>query len=100
MSNNTKVIKELSNLTGKDFRVFDSKLIIIEKILTICIGLDLMNLNLEDKVLEDIEKSLSNLKNLKGLSIAYNKKNEVPRFIRNFNNLETLNLQKNRYLTG
>ncbi len=106
MSNNTKVIKELSKLTGKDFRVFDSKFLdnnrensdymySVQGEDIIFIGLDLMKLNLEDKVLEDIEKSLSNLKNLKGLSIEYNKNNEVPGFIRNFNNLETLNLQKN-----
>ena len=106
MSNDMKVIKELSKLTGKDFKEFDSKFLgnnrdnsdyryAVQGDEIIFIGLDLMNLNLEDSVLKDIEKSLGNLKNLKGLSIVYNRNNEVPGFISNFNNLETLNLYNN-----
>jgi len=106
MSNDLNIIKELSKLTGREFKDFDSKFLDNNRDATdyryavqgeniIYIGLDLMKLNLADKVLINIETSLSKLGNLKGLSIIYNKNNEIPEFIKNFRNLETLNLQNN-----
>jgi len=101
-----KVIKELSKLTGKEFKDFDSKFLdnnrdnsdyryAIQGENVIYIGLDLMKLNLEDKVLKNIEDSMCKLENIKGLSIIYNKNNEIPEFISNFKNLKTLNVQNN-----
>ncbi len=101
-----KIIKELSKLTGRDFKDFDSKFLDNNRDTTdyryavqgenvIYIGMDLMKLNLTEKVLKEIEISLSKLKNLKGLSIVYNKNNEIPEFLKNFKNLESLNLQNN-----
>jgi len=98
------VIKELSKLTGKEFKEFDSKFFdgtkdnsdyryAIQEDNIIYIGLDLMKLNLADKVLREIENSMSNLKHLRGLTIVYNRNNEIPEFISNFKDLETLNLK-------
>ncbi len=99
-----KVIKELSKLTGKEFKEFDSKFLdgsmdisdyryAIQEDNIIYIGLDLIKLNLADTVLREIENSMSNLKHLRGLTIVYNRNNEIPEFISNFKDLETLNLK-------
>ncbi len=103
MTNDLKVIKQLSKLLDKEIKSFDSRFLdnnldridyyyaAIEDDV-IFLGLDLMRLNLPENVLNDIETTMSNLKNLKSLSLIYYKNHEIPEFIRNFKNLETLNL--------
>jgi len=104
MSNDIGVIKELSKVIKKEFKKMDSRFLdnhmdnsdyvyFTQEEKVIFIGLDLMKLNLADKVLKEIDNLMCSLENLKGLSIVYHKNNEVPEFIKCFKYLESLNLK-------
>ena len=104
MSDDEKILVELSKLTGKEFKKIHGDFIEhnIENVdfiygaqedNVIYIGLNFYYLDLSEKDLNKIYNSLSNLKSLKGLSLYYKTIDKVPEFIRNFKDLESLTLK-------
>lgn len=63
------------------------------------LGLDIDTLNLNDKKLESIDKSIGKLQNLKKLNIKFTKNNELPECLKDLNNIEYLSLYNNNLTT-
>ncbi|MFX1370906.1 MAG: leucine-rich repeat domain-containing protein [Promethearchaeota archaeon] len=106
MSDDLKVIKEISKLTGKELKkihddYYEQNLDNAEFFYylkgdnVIYIGINFYYLDLSEQDQQKVYDSVSNLKSLKGLSLKYKVVDKVPDFIRNFKDLESLNLSDN-----
>ncbi|MFX1259635.1 MAG: hypothetical protein ACFFAN_17410 [Promethearchaeota archaeon] len=102
MSDDKKVIKELSKLIGKDFREYDhvgdhdvSYVYAIKGDLVTELGIDLMKIDLDEDKLKIVDEAIRKLQNLTKLNIKYTKNNEVPEYLKEFYNLEHLSLEYN-----
>ncbi|KKK43740.1 MAG: leucine-rich repeat domain protein [Candidatus Lokiarchaeum sp. GC14_75] len=106
MSNDLKVLKEISKLVGRELRKYDIEFLdenldnsdfiySIQDDNVIYIGLDFSNKKVSEADHQKVGNYLTNLKYLKGFSISYREIDEVPDFIRNFKDLESLNLKQN-----
>ncbi|KKM84316.1 hypothetical protein LCGC14_1300440, partial [marine sediment metagenome] len=101
MSNDLKVLKEISKLVGRELRKYDIEFLdenldnsdfiySIQDDNVIYIGLDFSNKKVSEADHQKVGNYLTNLKYLKGFSISYREIDEVPDFIRNFKDLESL----------
>ena len=106
MSNDKDIIKELEKITEKGFRTLSA---INDNNTNYCytmkddkiteLGLDIDTLNLNDKKLESLDKSIGKLQNLKKLNIKFTKNNELPECLKDLNNIEYLSLYNNNLTT-